>query len=282
MNSEKPPRHYVAFDLETTGLVSETDRVVEIGAVKFESGGHELGRFERLVNPERAMSPAAQAIHGISDADLAHAEPARLVLPRFFQFLGDPGTTTLLAHNAAFDAGFLGRELGRLGCEAPGYRVIDTLSLARRKIPEARDHRLDTLARLFGLDPEGPHRALADSLRVKGLWLALNGASTPEDEVVSYPIVDRRGAMPVPNGWDLISEAIAQGLTIRMVYSGGSRGPTPREITPRGFTHRGGIAYLVALCHIDTYEKSFRLDRVRRFEVVQPTAPTVTASAPKR
>lgn len=279
MNSEQPPRQFVAFDLETTGLVAETDRVVEIGAVRFDTRGAECGRFERLVNPERAMSPAAEAIHGISDADLAHAETAHQVLPAFFDFLGDPSTTILLAHNAAFDAGFLGRELGRLGREAPAFRVVDTLSLARTKIPEARDHRLDTLARLFGLDPEGPHRALADSLRVKGLWLALDGATMPEELLVSYPIVDRRGAIPVPNGWDSVSDAIAQGLTIRMVYSGGTRGSAPRDITPRGFTHRGGIAYLVALCHLDTYEKSFRLDRVTRFQVLQPTEPTATPSA---
>ncbi|WP_406696063.1 exonuclease domain-containing protein [Singulisphaera sp. Ch08] len=281
MKSENPTRQYVAFDLETTGLVAETDRVVEIGAVRFDASGHELGRFECLVHPERPMSPAAQAIHGISDADLVGALPARDVLPQFLEYLGDPRTTLLLAHNAAFDAGFLGRELALIGRDASEYAVVDTLALARRMIPEARDHRLDTLARLFSLDPDGPHRALADSLRVKGLWLALNGATTPAEWLVSYPIIDARGGMPAPNGWDLLNEAIAQGLVIRMEYAGGSRGPAPRDVTPRGFAHRGGVAYLVALCHLDTYEKSFRLDRVTRYQVVPPSEMTTAPTAPE-
>src|SRR6185312_727184 len=94
---------YVAFDLETTGLVADTERVVEIGAVRFDSSGAELGRFECLVNPLRSMPPGAQAIHGISDADLAGASTAETVLPGFLAFLGDPETTTLLAHNSSFD-----------------------------------------------------------------------------------------------------------------------------------------------------------------------------------
>lgn len=283
MNPEPlPARQYVAFDLETTGLVAETDRVVEIGAIRFDATGAELDRFERLVHPERLMSPAAQAIHGISDADLADAEPARRVLPRFLEFLGDPQSTRLLAHNAAFDSGFLGRELGRLGQEPPGFLVIDTLSLARKKIPDARDHRLETLARLFGLDPDGPHRALADSRRVQGLWMALEGPATPEDQLIAYPIEDRRGGVPVPSGWQELTEAIARGLTVRMEYAGGSRGTALREITPRGFTHRGGIPYLIALCHIDSYEKSFRLDRVTRYQVVDPAQPTLHSSVPER
>src|SRR5918998_3654684 len=95
-------REFVAFDLETTGLVAQIDRVVEIGAVRFDASGRELGRFESLMDPERPMSPAAWAVHGISDADLVGAPAARDVLPEFLAFLGDPETTTLLAHNAAF------------------------------------------------------------------------------------------------------------------------------------------------------------------------------------
>jgi predicted DNA-binding transcriptional regulator YafY len=55
-----------------------------------------------------------------------------------------------------------------------------------------------------------------------------------------------------------------------MEYTGGTRGTAPREVTPRAFVQRGGTAYLVAFCHLDSAEKSFRLDRVRSYEVVAP------------
>ena len=113
---------FVALDLETTGLMAETDRIVEIGAVRFLPDGREIGRFQRLVNPQRPMSPAAYAIHGLSDADLADAAPAREILPEFLSFLGDADSTALIAHNAAFDAGFLGRELSRAGL--PRRRIL--------------------------------------------------------------------------------------------------------------------------------------------------------------
>ena len=270
--TEASTREFVAFDLETTGLVAEIDRVVEIGAVRFDASGRELGRFERLINPERPMSPAAEAIHGISDADLAGAPPAREVLPEFLAFLGDPETTAPLAHNAAFDAGFLGRELSRLGRALPRHKVIDTLPLARRRLPQSPDHRLDTLARLLGLDPEGSHRALPDSLRVKGLWVALDGPLVAESALVSYPIFDPKGPTPAPTGWERLAEAIVAGGRVRMEYTGGTRGATPREVSPKAFVYKGGIPYLVAFCHLDAFEKAFRLDRVLRYEILGAAA----------
>jgi DNA polymerase-3 subunit epsilon len=264
------PQEWIAFDLETTGLVAEIDRVVEIGAVRFDAAGRELGRFERLVNPERPMSPAAEAIHGISDADLAGAATARSVLAEFVAFIGDRPTAPLLAHNAAFDARFLGQELERAGLPAPGHPVIDTLALARRRIPELSNHRLDTLAALLDLNVSDRHRALADGLRVKGLWIALGGPSEPVDALTSYPIVGggRSWAATIPLGWDALVAAMAAGGQVRMEYTGGTRGDAPRVVTPRAFVHRGGVPYLVAFCHLDAYEKSFRLDRVRRYEIV--------------
>jgi DNA polymerase III epsilon subunit family exonuclease len=262
---------FVAFDLETTGLFAETDRVVEVGAVRFDASGRELGRFERLIDPGRPMSPAAQAVHGISDAHLAGAPPASAVLPEFVAWIGDPATTTLLAHNAGFDTAFLGRELARAGQAMPGHRVVDTLALARDRLPHAPNHQLDTLARLLDLDPDGPHRALADSLRVKGIWLALAVGLEPS-ALVAYPIEDRRGGSPVPVGWERLAVAIARGYRVRLEYAGGTRGEAPREITPRRFVHKGGLPYVIALCHLDHFEKAFRLDRVRAYEVLEAPA----------
>src|SRR5579864_2987018 len=259
---------FVALDLETTGLFAESDRVVEVGAVRFTAWGEELGRYERLINPERPMSPAAQSVHGISDADLSDEAPAREVLPEFVAFLGDRATTRLLAHNARFDAGFLGHEIARNGLAWPGHAIIDTLPLARSRLPSAPDHRLDTLSRVLGLHSEGSHRALADSLRVMGLWIALTRGQEPPARLVSFPVFELAKPEAVPKGWDRLVEAIAQGHSVRMNYAGRSRGSAPREITPRYLAHHAGVSYLVALCHLDDFEKSFRLDRIQNYEVV--------------
>jgi DNA polymerase-3 subunit epsilon len=226
------------------------------------------------VNPLRPSSPRALAVHGISDADLALAETAETVLPEFVTFLGDPGSTTLLAHNASFDAGFLGRELARIGRPMPEHLVVDTLALARGLWPRiSGGHKLDTLARWLGLDPHGSHRALADSQRVRGLWLALRPSDSGRSaEPLAYPIFDARRPPPAPRGWGWVEEAIGRDQIVRIEYAGGTRGLAPRSITPRRFAIRGGVAYLVALCHFDLKEKEFRLDRVLGFEVLAEPA----------
>lgn len=273
---------FVAVDLETTGLDPGVDRIIEIGAVRFDATGAERGRYERLVRPDRAISPGAARVHGLAEADLADEEPAGVVLPEFLAWLGDPSGVVLLAHHARFDAGFLGRELARLGLGRPGYEVADTLSLARHRLPTAPNHKLETLAELLGLPGAGPsHRALADSLRVMGVWLALDGPAGP---CLRYGLFDPVREEPAPAGWEGLAEAIARGRRVRISYAGGSRGPSPRDLTPTRVYHKGGIAYLAAFCHLDGFEKSFRLDRVSGFEVleaaqVEPTVPTVSAGA---
>jgi len=269
---------YIAFDFETTGLSAVEDRVVEVGAVKFDNQGLEIARFEQLVNPERPSNPRARAVHGISDRELATAPNASAVIPIFLDFIGEADTTTMLAHNASFDAGFLGAEVARLGLTMPEHSVVDTLSFARRRLPALRSHRLDVLARHFDLDPHGPHRALADSRRVMSLWFALGGDAGLAGVVPAiYPIHDPAGPMPAPRGWDRLAQAVAGGLTVRMVYEGGRKSAIPREITPKRFLNRGGVAYVASFCHIDAKEKAFRLDRVRSYEVLAPQGEVVHA-----
>ncbi|QEH33938.1 DNA polymerase III PolC-type [Aquisphaera giovannonii] len=270
------PHAYIAFDLETTGLFARIDRVVEIAAVRFGEGGEELGRFERLVHPGRRMSPAAQAVHCISDDDLADAPPAREVLPDFLAFLGDEGSCSLIAHNASFDAGFLGAELRRAGLELPLHRVFDTLALARRRRPDLPRHRLEDLSRAYGIARARAHRALDDALCVKDLWVHLRGHADPDGVLVSYPIHCADEAQAAPHGWDLLSYAMESRAVIHIEYDGGTKGRGPRRITPRRFIHKGGEAYVLALCQKDGFEKAFRLDRIVRCELVaEPAVPVV-------
>ena len=170
------------------------------------------------------MSPAAQAVHGISDTDLAGAAPARVVLPEFLDFLGASEVIALLAHNSSFDARFLGVELGRAGLDRPELPLVDTLALARGHIPDLHNHRLDTLARLFNLGTDDLHRARR--LRVEGLWLALGGRSVPAETLVSYPIFDPARPVVVPVGWEAVSAAIVKGCRFRSGVRG-ERGESP-------------------------------------------------------
>jgi DNA polymerase III subunit epsilon len=258
--------HYVAFDFETTGLIAASDRIIEIGAVKFEAGGKELSRFESLVCPDRPVSPGAYRVHRLSNADLANAPPIHVVLTEFLDWLGPVDQVTLLAHHARFDAAFLGSEIARLGLTIPRYSVLDTLALARHRLPGAFNHKLDTLAELLSLDPEAPyHRAMADCLRVKALWLALDGEHGPR---MAYTPFDTAVEEPPPTGWDELVEAISRGCRVRMRYLGGSCGTDPRSITPRRIYHQGGTAYLAAFCHLGGFEKVFRLDRIESYEVL--------------
>jgi len=265
---------FVAFDLETTGLSPLDDRIVEVGAERFDESGRVLATFERLVNPLRPSGAVARSVHGISDETLALAETAEVVLPDFVRFLGDPKATILLAHHAAFDAGFLGQELVRAGLPIPEHSVVDTLAWARRRWPDFGSHKLANLAKRLALDPAPAHRALADSDRVRGVFLALrldeSGRDEPPPPPLAYPIFDGAGPPPIPQGWRNVAEAIGRDEVVRIEYDGGTRGPHPRDVSPKRFAHRGGVAYLVAVCHLDRKLKEFQIDRVRSYQVIAP------------
>lgn len=264
MNTPKPEFRWIAFDVETTGLRAQTDRIVEIGALVFDTEGAILDSFHSLINPMCPMPPGARAVHRISDADLQHQPRASQVLPNFCDWLARHAGAEMLAHNAAFDAGFLGWELHRAGLPTPNRMLIDTVPVARRAWPTLTSHRLEFLATHFAWNLADPHRALGDCHRVLALWLAASKVlprSAPP--AARYPIRAKEHTTHLPSDFQWIEQAIPDHKTVRIEYDGGSRGTAPREITPLAFERRSGAWYLIALCHLDRIEKAFRLDRIR-------------------
>lgn len=165
----------IVFDTETTGLsFSSGDRLVEIGCVEL-INRVETGRsFHCYFNPERAMNPEAQAIHGLSDAFLADKPLFSQQAEALLEFLGE---APLIAHNAAFDFGFLNGELGRCGRAAIGLdRMVDTLQIARATFPGAK-HTLDALCTRFGVDRSHRvlHGALLDAELLAQIYVELTG-----------------------------------------------------------------------------------------------------------
>ena len=104
-------QEYVAFDLETTGLSSQHDEIIEIGAVILKAG-REVDRFQSFVDPGRLLTQKIVDLTGITDEMLRGAPDIGEILPRFLAFCGD---RPLIAHNADFDVGFVSAACRRLG-----------------------------------------------------------------------------------------------------------------------------------------------------------------------
>ena len=154
---------YVAFDLETTGLSSRTDRIIEIGAVLMRDG-EEIERFQTFVDPERSLDPKIVELTGISDSMLVGAPKIEEVLPKFLEFVGD---RVLVAHNSDFDTGFIRGECKRQGLDYT-LTAADTLILSQNLLPQLSKFKLDIVSKALELPDFNHHRA-ADDAKTCGL-----------------------------------------------------------------------------------------------------------------
>lgn len=168
---------FVVVDLETTGGRQSEDAITEIGAVKVR-GGEVLGEFQTLVDPGGPVPPFIQVLTGITTSMLVGAPTIGEVLPSFLEFARG---AVLVAHNAPFDVGFLRAAAARCERAWPGFQVVDTVRLARRVVlrDEAPNHKLSTLAALFGATQTPNHRALADARATVDVLHALLGRLAP-------------------------------------------------------------------------------------------------------
>lgn len=152
---------YVVFDLETTGVSTQRDAIIEISAVKVK-GGAVADTFSTLVNPGRPIPRAASAVNHITDEMVADAPDIAAVFPQFLAFAGD---SVLVGHNIrSFDQQFLNQASQELYGKTLDNDYIDTLYMARSCLPQLSHHRLVDLAAYFQISTEGAHRALNDCL----------------------------------------------------------------------------------------------------------------------
>jgi DNA polymerase-3 subunit epsilon len=168
---------FVVVDLETTGGTPAECEITEIGAVKVR-GGEVLGEFQTLVDPGGPVPPFIQVLTGITTTMLVGAPRIEEVLPSFLEFSRG---AVLVAHNAPFDVGFLKAAAAKTGHAWPGHRVVDTVRLARRVVTrdEAPNHKLSSLATLFGATVTPNHRALSDARATVDVLHALLGRLAP-------------------------------------------------------------------------------------------------------
>ena len=173
---------FVGFDIETTGLDSHIHRITEIGAVRVENGVVTKS-FQTFVDPGMPIPPEIVQLTGITDRDVYGAPGEAEAVRAFLDFVGD---FPLVAHNAAFDIGFITAAAKRSGLAFdPVY--IDTLPIAQALLKQLKKFKLDIISNALGLPDFNHHRASDDAAVCARIFttlrprLADKGAKTLSD-----------------------------------------------------------------------------------------------------
>lgn len=152
------PSTFVVFDIETTGLDSLSNEIIEIGALKVKDG-KVVDTFDHLIKPSHPISDFITNLTGITNEMVETAETIEEVLTQFINFIGD---NILMGHNVNFDINFVYDHAEKYNNHILNNDFIDTLRLARKLLPELSHHRLSDLADYYNIDKTGHHRALKD------------------------------------------------------------------------------------------------------------------------
>ena len=158
---------FVVFDIETTGLNSHTNEIIEIGAVKIKAG-RIVDRYSQLINPGRPIPYHITEITSITDEQVANEPKIDEVIGKFVDFVGD---AVLVAHNAPFDMGFIKRDVKKYLNIDLQSSVIDTLQMARDLFPDLKKYGLGDLNKTLGLALEKHHRAVDDSQATANMFI---------------------------------------------------------------------------------------------------------------
>ena len=165
----------IVLDTETTGFEpSDGHRIVEIGCVELIDHLPTGASKQFYLHPERLVPVESQRIHGLTDEFLADKPKFDEIVEELRDFIGD---SALVIHNASFDLKFMNSELHRVGRPPLPYaRAIDTIELAKNKLPGAR-YSLDELCKRFAIDltARTKHGALLDAELTAQVYLELVG-----------------------------------------------------------------------------------------------------------
>lgn len=158
------PDSYVVIDIETTGLSPDYDSIIEVGAIKYESGV-ETERFSSLIQPDshdndgNYINDFIRNLTGITNEMLASAPTAKEVLPTFYEFLSG---SVLVGHNVNFDINFLYDNFEKILNKSLSNDFVDTMRISRNLHPELREHTLSDLKVRYNIGYSKAHRTLAD------------------------------------------------------------------------------------------------------------------------
>ena len=157
---------YTIFDIETTGLSPEYNKIIELSAVKVRNS-EIVDTFSQLINPECPIDYDSQSINGISNEMVKDAPVFKDIAKDFLDFIGKD---VLVGHNIAkFDIPFIKYELAAIGYTLDND-YFDTLKFARAVLKNMYGHSLSNLPTFYGISTEGANRALNDCIMNQSVY----------------------------------------------------------------------------------------------------------------
>ncbi len=171
LTRELDNENVVVFDVESTGINTTEDEIVQIAGIKINNKGEAIESFQRFLNPKKSVGDS-YLVHGFSDQFLKeNGENKKVVLKDFLKFIKD---TVIVGHNVTFDISILNSELERLSLEKASFKTYyDTLDIARRFYPSLTNHKLETLSKLFNTETKSSHDAMDDILATKDILMVM-------------------------------------------------------------------------------------------------------------
>ena len=204
---------YVVFDLETTGFSPETNRIIEIGAVKVQNGKI-VDKFSTFVNPQVPIPFRIEQLTSINDSMVIDAPVIADILPEFMKFCEG---CVMVAHNADFDMSFIKKNCQRLDIPCKPT-IVDTVALARVLLPNLNRFKLDTVAKALGVSLENHHRAVDDAgctaeIFVKFIEMLRERGMSTLDEVNAMETSSVQNVQKMPTYHAIILATCDQGRT---------------------------------------------------------------------
>ena len=204
---------YVVFDLETTGFSPETNRIIEIGAVKVQNGKI-VDKFSTFVNPQVPIPFRIEQLTSINDSMVIDAPVIADILPEFMKFCEG---CVMVAHNADFDMSFIKKNCQRLDIPCKPT-IVDTVALARVLLPNLNRFKLDTVAKALGVSLKNHHRAVDDAgctaeIFVKFIEMLRDRGMSTLDEVNAMGTSSVQNVQKMPTYHAIILATCDQGRT---------------------------------------------------------------------
>jgi DNA polymerase-3 subunit epsilon len=272
------PKGIVCVDLETTGLSPLTDRIIEIAAIKFSKSG--LTKFHSLINPHIPIPPFTSNFHGIFDKDIEDSPTIEQVLFDCVDFIDD---STLIAHNALFDAGFLAKDMQLQGIDFSSSPIVDTCKFGRavyKSIKEEdkkpKNYKLSTLCEFYKI-PLSHHQAMDDTIGCLRMFaqMLLKAEEIKKEKLKVLALLEKAFLFNFDfyskyqhqdlskEGKQLLSVIENKQFTY-IVYKGGTKGELPRKIRPIGLMPWPKGAILYAEDIEDKMNKSYIIKKIKK------------------